>query len=636
MRRASLQHIKNDPGESQLFRTRVLIGFALITLSLLALLGRYFWLQVVEHKEFSTRARDNRVHLRHLPPARGLIFDRNGVLLADNQPAFRLQVIPERVEDMGAMLERLRHIVPLSDTNLANFHKQLDQHRGFQSVALKFDLSQTDIASFAVNRWRFPGVEVKPYLMRVYPHGGYFAHLVGYVSRIDANDLSQRDAARYAGTTHIGKTGIERYYESLLHGAPGYELAEVNADQRPLRVLERHPPVAGKSLVLSIDVRLQKTAMDALGDHAGAVVALDPRNGQVLAMVSKPGFDPNLFVNGISQRDYSALLHDPSKPFLDRALRGIYPPGSTVKPFIGLGGLELGLRTPEDSIVSTGTWYLPGVERGYRDDVRGGVGRVNLREAIAQSVNTYFYQLAHDMGIDRLSAFMAKFGFGEPTGIDLIGEAPGVLPSREWKRGQKNMPWYPGETVIAGIGQGYWAVTPLQLGHATATLAEGGLSYRPHLLLATRDGIGDKPVAIPSPSPTIIFDKSRSDFDAVRQGMIDVVNGARGTARRVGDDFPYVIAGKTGTAERFSRTTNAYTARKSHAQLATLHRALFIAYTPASEPRIAVAVIVDQGAWGSTAAAPVARKVLDAWLKDDDTGADVSADRQHAAAEARP
>ncbi len=619
MRRTVQHHIKSDQGESRLFRARVLAGFGLILLSILALLGRFFWLQVIEHQAFSTRARDNRVHLRHLPPARGLIYDRNGVLLADNQPAFRLQVVPERVQDMDAMLKRLRRVVPLSDAALSTFRQQLRQHRSFQSVPLKFDLSQSDIASFAVNEWRFPGVEIQPYLMRVYPQGRYFAHLIGYVGRIDANDLNRRDAERYTGTTHIGKSGIERYYESLLHGEPGYEMAEVNADQRPLRVLERHAPVAGKSLFLSIDAHLQKAAMDALGEHSGAVVAIDPRNGQVLAMVSKPGFDPNLFVNGISQRDYSALLHDPSKPFLDRALRGIYPPGSTVKPFIGLGGLELGMRTPDDSIVSTGTWYLPGEKRGYRDDIRGGVGRVNLRRAIAQSVNTYFYQLAHDMGIDRLSTFMARFGFGKPTGIDLIGEASGVLPSREWKRGQKSAPWYPGETVIAGIGQGYWAVTPLQLAHAVSILAENGLSFRPHLLLATREGIDDVPAALPPQQPTRVIAQSPDDFDAVRQGMIDVVNGEYGTARGLGNGFPYVIAGKTGTAERYSRTSQAYTPRKSHAQLATLHRALFVAYTPASDPRIAVAVVVDQGAWGSTAAAPVARKVLDAWLRNDDT-----------------
>ncbi len=614
----SHQHIKNASSEALQFRRRVVVGLGLMVLGLLALSVRFFWLQVVKHDEFSTRARDNRVHLRHLPPARGLIYDRNGVLLADNQPAFRLEVIPERVKDMSAMLARLQEVVPLSEASLQAFHKQLAQHRGFQSVPLKFDLSQTDIAAFSVNRWRFPGVEIHPYQMRVYPHGRYFAHLVGYVGRIDDNDLTQRDAERYTGTTHIGKTGIERYYESLLHGEPGYELAEVNANQRPLRVLERQPPVAGKSLILSVDARLQETAMDALGDHSGAVVAIDPRNGEVLALVSKPGFDPNLFVNGISQRDYSALLHNPLKPFLDRALRGIYPPGSTVKPFIGLGGLILGLRTPEDTVFSTGVWHLPGQERGYRDDRRGGFGRVNLREAIMQSVNTYFYQLANDMGIDKLSTFMAQFGFGKPTGIDLIGESGGVLPSRDWKRGQSSQPWYPGETVIAGIGQGYWAVTPLQLAHAVAILAEDGMSRRPHLLLATRDGVDGKIDKLAPPPAQRAVKYIAQDFSVVRQGMIDVVNGPQGTARGLGQGFPYLVAGKTGTAERYSRTTNAYTPRKSHEELATLHRALFVAYTPAEAPRIAVAVIVDQGAWGGTTAAPVARKVLDAWLKDDD------------------
>ncbi len=619
MKRTTPSGIKDEHRERRLFRARVISALVLIALAMFALVARFSWLQVAEHHEFATRSQQNRVHLKHLPPARGLIYDRNGVLLADNKPAYRLEVVPERVHDMDAMLDHLGQLIPLSAHDLNLFQRELAQHRGFQSVPLKFALNEQDISRFAVNRWRFPGVDVVPYLTRYYPEGRYFAHVVGYVSRIDSDDLTGRDASRYDGTTHIGKTGVERYYESLLHGVPGYEMVEVNADQRPLRVLERHAPQAGKSLYLTIDSRVQKVAMDALAGRAGAVVAIDPRNGQVLAMVSNPGFDPNLFVNGISQADYSALLHDPDKPFLDRALRGIYPPGSTIKPFIGLGGLEMGLRTPSDSIVSSGTWYLPGVTRGYRDDVRWGSGRVNLRESIAQSVNTYFYQLANDMGIDRLSAFMAKFGFGKPTGIDLVGESGGVLPSREWKRSQKNQPWYPGETVIAGIGQGYWAVTPLQLAHAVATLAGHGASYRPHLLYAVRAGIKARPVPLAQHEPEAKIIDKRADWEAVKQGMIDVVNGPRGTARGLGDGFPYVIAGKTGTAERYSRTTEAYTQRTSHEQLAELHRALFIAFTPASEPRIAVAVMVDEGAWGSTAAAPVARKVLDAWLQDEDT-----------------
>ncbi|HET8900268.1 MAG TPA: penicillin-binding protein 2 [Rhodanobacteraceae bacterium] len=606
--------IKDGRREIAGFRSRLVVGGVLILLALLALWLRFFWLQVLQHEEYTTRSQQNRVHLRHLPPARGLIFDRNGVLLAENVPAFRLEVVPERVKDMPAMLARLAQVVPLSDDDISDFLKALKQHRSFQSVPLRFSLSETDIARFAVERWRFPGVDVVPYLTRRYPFGRYFAHLVGYVGRIDANDLDARDRDRYAGTTHIGKLGIERFYEAMLHGEPGYELVEVNADQRPLRVLERHAPVPGTDIYLSIDARIQKVAMDALEDLAGAVVAIDPRNGQVLAMASNPGFDPNLFVNGISQLDYSALMHNPAKPFLDRALRGIYPPGSTMKPFIGLGGLELGLRRPADTIYSSGVYYLPGESRGYRDDDRGGSGWVDLRASIEHSVNTYFYALAHDMGIDRLSAWMARFGFGQPTGIDLIGEGRGVLPSREWKRANFNKPWYPGETVIAGIGQGFWAVTPLQLAHALATLANRGVGHVPRLLLATRAGIDAKPVAVPLQTAPPPVPAEAENWQTVEQGMLGVVYGDRGTARGLGDGFPYQIAGKTGTAERYSRTTDAYDNHADLEALAKRHRALFVAFTPASAPRIAVAVVIDEGAWGGKTAAPIARKVLDAWL----------------------
>ncbi|MDN5923995.1 MAG: penicillin-binding protein 2 [Xanthomonadales bacterium] len=608
--------IKDNHREAVMFRRRVLVGFGFILIGLVIVLSRFFWLQVVEHNEFATRARQNRVHLRHVAPARGLIYDRHGRLLADNVPAFRLEVVPERVHDIDAMLSQLSRVLPLSEDDIDRFHAELKHHRSFQSVPLKLDLNQAEIARFAVNRWSFPGVDVVPYLTRNYPMGRDFAHIVGYVGRIDANDLKSLDADLYEGTTHIGKTGLERYYEKLLHGRPGYELVEVNADQRPLRVLERHPPQSGTSIYLTIDARLQHAAVLALGDHAGAAVAVDPRNGEVLAMVSNPAFDPNLFVDGISQTDYSALLQNPDKPLLARATRGLYPPGSTIKPFLGLGGLVLGLRKPSDSIVSTGTWYLPGVSRGYRDDQRWGAGRVDLEEAIERSVNTYFYALAHDMGIDRLSKFMAKFGFGQVTGIDLIGESAGILPSRQWKKAHRTQPWYPGETVIAGIGQGYWAVTPLQLAHAMATLANHDVAHVPHLLYAT-GGAGKKtPQVVVAPPGRKVIHASADDWDAVHRGMLDVVNGDQGTARGLGDGFPYLIAGKTGTAERFSRTTKEYDAHKTTKELAHLHHALFEAYAPAQSPRIAIAVVIDSGAWGGSVAAPVARKILDAWLQE--------------------
>ncbi|MGP1667682.1 MAG: penicillin-binding protein 2, partial [Rhodanobacter sp.] len=378
---------------------------------------------------------------------------------------------------------------------------------------------------------------------RRYPLGEMFAHVVGYVGRIDGDDLDRLDAARYKGTSHVGRSGIERSYEDMLHGAPGYELVEVNADGRTQRVLETHAPVPGKSLYLSIDVRVQKAAEEALDGRPGAAIAIDPRNGQVLAMVSVPTFDPNLFVNGISQSDYDGLLKDPDKPLYNRALRGVYPPGSTVKPLIGLAGLETGMRTPQDTVLSTGIFYIPGQDRGYRDDQRGGAGTVDLETAIELSVNTYFYKLALDMGIDKLSGYMAKFGFGRPTGIDLVGEVSGVLPSREWKAANSREPWYPGETVIAGIGQGYWAVTPLQLAHAIATFAGRGIPYAPRLVMSTRDGVNAplQPLANPPSGPSVIG--KPGDWDAVSRGMERVMYGERGTGRALVPGFPYRLAG---------------------------------------------------------------------------------------------
>jgi penicillin-binding protein 2 len=391
-------------------------------------------------------------------------------------------------------------------------------------------------------------------------------------------------------------------------------LLEVNADGRTQRVLETHAPTPGKNLYLSIDVRLQKAAEEAFAGRPGAAVAIDPRNGQVLAMVSVPTFDPNLFVNGISKTDYSALTTDPDKPLYNRALRGVYPPGSTVKPLIGLAGLETGVRKPSDTVFSTGVFYLPGQARGYRDDQRGGVGTVDLARAIEMSVNTYFYKLALDMGIDRLSAFMDKFSFGRPTGIDLIGESSGVLPSRQWKAANSKEPWYPGETVIAGIGQGYWAVTPLQLAHAIATFAGHGVPYAPRLAMATAGGVNTAQVPLSNPptGPSVI--RNPANWDAVNQGMELVIYGDRGTGRKLAAGFPYLLAGKSGTAERFSRKSDAYDTNRNTAYLASRHRAWFVAYAPADNPQIAVAAILESGAWGADSTGPIVRQMLDVWL----------------------
>jgi len=602
---------KDTRGESALFQRRAVAGFLLILLSFGLLVARFHFLQVTHHDEFALRSTNNSVKPRAIPPARGLIYDRNGVLLADNVPAFRLEVIPEKVPNMQAMLDELGTVVPLGQDDIDAFKKQLAQSRRFDSVPLKLHLTEDEIDRFAVNRWRFPSVAVVPYLTRHYPLGPLFAHVIGYVSRIDADDMDRLDPDDYKGTSHVGRTGLERYYEDVLHGKPGYELVEVNADGQTQRVLKTIPPTPGENLYLSIDVRMQKAAVAAFDGRPGAAVAIDPRNGQVLAMVSVPSFDPNLFVNGIGQADYAALTTNAEKPLLDRALKGAYPPGSTVKPFLALGGLEYGVRRPQDTVLSTGEFCLPGQKRCYRDDERGGNGTVNMVRAIELSTNTYFYKLALDLGIDRLSKWMSGFSFGSKTGIDLIGESEGVLPSREWKAKHSKQGWFPGETVIAGIGQGYWEVTPLQLGHAVATLAGHGTPYSPRLVMATRASGEARPQMLPNPpsGPSLI--QKPSDWNVINEGMRAVITG--GTGKGINDGFPFLIAGKSGTAERFSRTSDAYDTNKSNAHLAARHRAWFEAYTPADSPRIAAAALLEAGAWGAKDAGPIVRKIFDSW-----------------------
>lgn len=608
--------MKDNRHEGELFRRRAVAAFALAFLGIVGLAGRFYWLQVLRHDDYSARADSNRISMRHIAPSRGLIYDRNGVLLADNVAAFRLEVVPERVPDMARMLGELREVVALGDDDVERFDALRRSRRSYMSIPLRMKLAEEEIARFSVERWRFPGVDVVPYLTRSYPLGKDFGHVIGYVGRLDTDDLARVDATRYDGTTHIGKTGIERYYENLLHGEPGYELVEVNANRRPLRTLERSAPIPGKNLYLSIDARLQRAAEEAFGGATGALVAIDPRNGEVLALVSVPGFDPNLFVNGISRTDYRTLLEAPDRPLFNRALIGTFEPGSTIKPFMALAGLELGVRKRTDTVLSTGEFFIPGQPRAYRDWRRGGHGRVDVVEALAQSVNTYFYSLALDLGIDRMSQYLGQFGFGAPTGIDLAGEGRGILPSREWKRGAQNQPWFPGETVIAGIGQGYWTATPIQLAYATATLAARGVAHRPHLLKATQDSF-NAPIADveqPPAPPSMIRDPA--NWAIVEQGMIAVVNGPTGTARRVAEGATYVIAGKTGTAQRFSRTeTNEQALSALDAR--QKYKALFVAFAPADEPRIALGLVLEFAASGSADAAPLARRVLDAWLQPD-------------------
>jgi len=605
--------LRDAQAELALFRRRALFAFLLASVAIMVLAGRFAWLQVVLHEEYLTRSEANRIKLRPIVPARGLIYDRNGKLLADNVPAYRLELIREQVVDIDGTLGELAQILPISEEELERFRTNWNSQRRFQPVPLKFRLSEAELARFAVNRHRFRGVDVVPYLTRRYPYGEMFSHVIGYVSRIDSEDAGKLDPARYSGTTHIGKSGIERYYEDRLHGEIGLEHVEVNAEGRTLRVLERTPASAGEHLYLSVDAELQQAAVAAFEGQHGAAVAIDPRNGEVLALVSLPGYDPNPFVNGIARADYAALLKSESRPLFNRALNGGYEPGSTIKPFIALAALELGIRQADQRVLSTGAFTLPGQEREYRDWRKGGHGYVDLREALAQSVNTYFYGIAVDVGIDRLSGYLGRFGFGAPTGIDIGGDAPGVLPSREWKRASRKQVWYPGETVISGIGQGFWVTTPLQLAQATALLAAGGRSYRPRMLRAAQRGFDAEVVAEPAGEMIGTAIADAAHLRAVTEGMVAVMHGPTGTARAAATGAEYQIAGKTGTAQRVGRTGDEAVDLDS-LPFHLRNRALFIAFAPAWEPRIAVAVVVESGGSGSLAAAPVARRILDAWL----------------------
>ena len=610
MKSARKRTLKNLHAEAALFRARALQGFVMIAAALLLLAGWYFRLQVMQHAEYSSRAEANRVKQRPIVPARGLIFDRNGKLLADNVQAWRLEITTDDVPDLKDTLRKLGQIIPLTPDDLGAFDKLHRATRGFRAVPLKLGLSEAEVARFAIDRHRFPGVDVAPYLTRRYPFGDLFAHVIGYVGRVDADDVARLGDNRYAVLSQIGKSGLERYYEDRLRGQIGYEQVETNVEGRPLRVLGRVPAKPGSDLTLSIDADLQRTLVEAFGNYDGAAVVVDPRNGEILAMVSLPAFDPNLFINGISHADYNALTTNLSKPLFNRVLVGGTLPGSTIKPFVALAGLESGVRKASDRILSTGEFHIPGQKRGYRDAEAGGAGWVDLRMSIAHSVNTYYYKLAMDMGIARFDDYMRRYGFGAKTGIDLSGENIGVLPSPEWKRKRFKQEWYLGETIIAGIGQGYWVVTPLQLAQGTAALAADGVRHQLHLVRTTRDGFTAPWQPQPQRAGQAIS-TNRDNLTAVRDGMIAVTQV--GTARAIGINAPYLIAGKTGTAQRVGRRGNISVDPRA-LPVNLRHQSLFIAYAPANAPTIAIAVVVEHGGYGATAAAPIARTVLDAWL----------------------
>jgi penicillin-binding protein 2 len=603
------QH-KNPQAEAEQFRRRAAVGFLGVLLGLGVLAGWYFKLQVLDHDVYATRSEANRIKARPVVPGRGLIYDRKGRLLAENVPAFRLDVTPNKVQDMAATLDGLRAIFSLSDEDIERFNQSRKARRSFIPVTLKLRVSDEEMARFAVDRWRYPGVELEPYLTRRYPYGDLLAHVIGYVGRVDDKDLQELGEGN-AALTHIGKSGLERYYEDQLRGKVGYERVETNVQGRAIRTLGRVPAQSGADLRLSIDVDLQQAMVTAFGEQEGSAVAIDPRTGEILAMVSLPSYDPNLFVNGISHADFKRLNENPSRPQFNRLVLGGVAPGSTVKPFLGLAGLDSGLRRPEDKILSRGMFYLPGVSRGWGDANRGGHGWTDLRKSISQSVNTYYYQLGTDMGVERYDQYMGdRYGFGQPTGIDLAGEIGGILPSPAAKARLRKERWYPGDMVNASIGQGLWKVTPLQLVRGVGGLASGQLR-RPHLVVEQKVGFDHDWAPLPQPESRPIS-PNPANLQAVREGMMGTMQPG-GSGWRVAAGAPYLMAGKTGTAQVVSRKGTAAVNPKN-LPMHLRHRALFIGFAPAEDPRIAIAVAVEGGGYGGAAAAPIARKVFDAWL----------------------
>ena len=619
--------LKDHWAEQRLFGRRIfaatvaiLVGFALIG-------TRLVYLQVLRHDYFSDLSQGNRVRIDPMPPSRGLILDRHGVPLALNRPSYQLEVTREQTPDLEDTLDRLVAIGLLPPDDRERALRTIRARRSFESVPVRLQLDEEDLARFSVHRHDFPGVDVRPRLTRWYPLGGTGVHALGYVGAISEADEKRIDVANYAGTTLIGKLGVERAYEDELHGETGYQQLLVNAQGRHVESagaldagLERREPVAGNDLYLTVDARVQKAAEDALAGQRAAVVAIDPHNGDVIAFVSTPTFDPNGFARGLSHAEYAALTENIDVPLYDRALRGVYPPGSTVKPLIALAALEYGIVDAEESRYCQGYYQLPGDSHRFRDWKKGGHGTVNMHSAIAQSCDTYFYAVAERLGIDRMHDFLAKFGLGEKTGIDIEGERKALLPSREWKKGnfkRKDMQvWFPGETLITGIGQGYMLATPLQLAQATATIATRGERYQPRLVSKVRDARTGEVRTLPPKALPRVELTDPAHWDTIIGGMVGVTNDWNGTARRVQAGAPYQIAGKSGTAQVFGLKQNE---KYNESQVAERLRdhGLFVAFAPVDDPKIAVAVVVENGRSGSGTAGPIARRVIDAYLQPD-------------------
>ena len=610
--------IKDHWREQQLFTSRLLVSIAIV-LSLTGLVvGRLVQLQVGQYEYFSAQSSGNRIRVQPIPPIRGLILDRNGKVLAENTPSYQLEMTREQVPDLPDTLQRLVTSGIVQEGDLPELEEQIASRRSFDTVVVAERLTDEELAAFAIRRPHFPGLEIRARLGRSYPYGTAAAHVLGYVGGISADDKKSLYPAEYAGTTHVGKISVERSFEADLHGRSGHEDVVVNVHGRKMQVLDRVRSLPGRDVILTIDMNAQLAADTALQGKRGAAVAIDPRNGEVLAFVSTPAFDPNAISAGLSRRAYLALQEDIDRPLFNRALRGQYPPGSTIKPMVALAALHYGVVTPEYRVGCRGAYSLPGSRHRYRDWKPEGHGAVDLYTAIEQSCDVYFYTVARDLGIDRLGGFLTTFGLGDVTGLDIGGEQKGLVPSPAWKKKAFRRPadqvWFPGETVIAGIGQGYLLVTPLQLAHATATVAARGQRYQPTLLKGSRDPeTGTIEYEAPRPLPPVP-DQDAARWDAIIEGMHGVMHGPRGTARAVGQGAPFQMAGKSGTAQVFTVGQNEKYNAKDVEERRRDH-ALFVAFAPLEAPRIAVAVVIENGESGSKAAAPIARAVMEAYLQ---------------------
>ncbi|SIQ41426.1 penicillin-binding protein 2 [Aeromonas sp. RU39B] len=607
--------MRDHSAEGGLFFRRTLVAFIGMLVLMVVLFGNLYYLQILSFDTYQTRSNDNRIRVVPVAPTRGLIYDTNGVLLAENRPVYSLEIVPEEAGDVAKMADDLVALLELPPGTKEKFLAETKRQRRFKPVALYEKLSEKQVAIFSLNQYRYPGASIEAYLKRYYPFGDTLTHALGYVSKINTKDLERLDAdgklSNYAASKDIGKQGVEKYYEDVLHGTTGYQEVEVNNRGRIVRTLKFLPPIPGKDIYLNIDIRLQLRAQQLLAGRRGAVIMVDPKTGAILAMESSPSYDPNLFVNGISGPDYSGLLNDPARPLVNRTTQGIYAPASTVKPMMSVMGLNEGAITPTYRYFGGPTFSIPGTTKKFRDWKKWGHGWLDVYRAIEVSADTYFYDLAYRVGIDRINEYMTKFGFGQYSGVDIYEETKGVMPSREWKRKRWHQAWFQGDTISIGIGQGYWSATPIQLARGISILTQNGHDVTPHLLKRTTTATSSQDAPV---NPNMALQvKDDNYWKVAREGMWRVINGHEGTGRRAFANTPYVAAGKSGTAQviglKENQTYNAHAIKEEHRD-----NALFVSFAPYEDPKAVIALVLENAGGGSVNAAPVARAMFDALL----------------------